>query len=130
MDRPNNVRYEDAIFVENVLFNFLVPLKCIQLHYIEILPKELIRHRFSKVEFSKSKQKESTERQKIGTKRLSEVWNKFVANKTTNFFLIVVLKTILSRLLISSDMSSTLCSHLLNNESSKKDRINLKNLIA
>ena len=56
-------------------------------NYTNFVSDEFIRHEFLKDEYCQNNQTQLTLWQKIGTKRQSEFWNKFVSNRTTIFSL-------------------------------------------
>ena len=97
-------------FVEINLLKLLVIKNCSQLHGTKILPEVFIRHKFLKDEFSKSNQRQSRRSQKVGTKKQSEIWSRFVENRTTILSLFVVIHKFTQINIISliSQLSCTL----------------------
>ena len=99
-EEPTN-DIKTQFIVEINLFIVLVRVKCIRFHYTDFSPKQWIRHRFLKDEFSKSNQTYSTKSQKVRTKTqkpgtgLSQTGPRIC-------LLLVVLNHILPTILLSS----------------------------
>ena len=70
-------------FIEINIFIVLVKVKCLLLNKTRFSPKQLAHHQFLKDEFPKSNHSYSTKSQKVGTKTLVKIRNRFVSNRPT-----------------------------------------------
>ena len=64
---------ETQFFVEMNLIIVLMRITLILLHYVELPPKPLTRHKFLKGAFSKRKQRKSRNSQKLGQKAIKDL---------------------------------------------------------